>query len=100
MGNHIKVNTAALRRDATELKALSVRAVRQIKTMQNDIVALSRMWDGPAKSAFLQQFEIDADLFLEICQGISQFSNDLDKASREYDKCENSVLDAVKAIRV
>ena len=100
MGNYIKVNTYALKRDASELKALSGNAKNQIKSMQSDMIALGRMWDGPAKSTFLQQFGVDVELFMDICQSIVHFSEDLDKAAREYDKCESSVLDAVKAIRV
>ena len=100
MGNYVKVNTYALRRDASELKNLSSTARNQIRTMQGDMIALGNMWDGPAKAAFLQQFGVDVELFTDICQSIIQFSEDLNKAAQEYDKCENSVLDAVKAIRV
>ena len=100
MGNYIKVNTAALSRDANDLRQLSQQASRQIKTMNSDMLALGAMWDGPAKSTFLQQFNIDVELFNEICKNVSLFADDLQKAAKEYDRCENSVFDAVKAIRV
>ncbi len=100
MGNYIKVNTSALNKDANDLRSLAKQAANQIKTMNSDMLALGSMWDGPAKSTFLQQFNVDVELFTEICKSVTSFSDDLHKAAKEYDRCENSVFDAVKAIRV
>lgn len=98
--NYIKVNTGALRSDANELAEMAERARHQLKDMYESIVALDRMWDGPANETFVQQFTGDYELLNSLCDGVKAFSEDLKNAAQEYDKCEDSVENAVRAIRV
>ena len=98
--NYIRVNTGALRNDANELAEMAEQARRQLKDMYDHIIALDRMWDGPANETFVQQYTGDYELLNSICDSVKAFSNDLKDAAQEYDKCEDSVENAVRAIRV
>ncbi len=98
--NYIKVSTGALNSDASELKEEAAKAKDQLHHMRDGITRLDSMWDGPANDVFTKQFNIDYELFLNICDNILAFANDLEKAAKEYDRCESSVMDVVKSIRV
>ena len=98
--NYIKVNTSALRNDAGDLAEMAERARKQLKDMYDHIIALDGMWDGPANETFVQQFTGDYELLNSLCDSVKAFSNDLRDAAQEYDKCEDSVENAVRAIRV
>ncbi len=98
--DYIKVNTVALRNDARDLEEMAEQSKKQLVNMHSEIAALDRMWDGPANEAFVKQFNGDYELLNAICEGVKAFANDLREAAREYDKCEDSVESAVRAIRV
>lgn len=98
--NYIKVNTGALRNDANSLAEMAEQARKQLKDMHESITALDRMWDGPANETFVQQFNGDYELLNSLCDSVKAFSNDLKDAAQEYDKCEDSVENAVRSIRV
>lgn len=98
--NYIKVSTGALKSDASELKNQAETAKSKLAEMKHGIEVLDRMWDGPANVAFTKQFNIDYELFIDICANVSKFASDLERAAKEYDRCEDSVMDVVKAIRV
>lgn len=98
--NYIKINSDVLKRDASELKTLAQRSKLQLKDMKNEVNILGTMWSGPANDAFNKQFASDYEMFVELCVQVEKFSAELEKASNEYNSCENNVLNIVRSIRV
>lgn len=97
---YIKINTGALRNDAGDLETAVKATETQLGKISDGMEGLSKMWTGPANDAFMQQYRADNEFLLEFCKHIESFSKDLANAANEYDKCENSVQDVVRGIRV
>lgn len=97
---YIRVNTNALKSDADDLREMAEASRKQLNDIKEHIVALDRMWDGPANEVFVQQFIGDYELLNALCDSVKAFADDLTEASAEYDKCEDSVESAVRAIKV
>lgn len=98
--NYIRVNTSALRSDANELKEMAETSRKQLNEIRESIMHLDKMWDGPANEVFVQQFNGDYELLNALCDSVKAFGEDLIDASREYEKCEDSVESAVRSIKV
>lgn len=97
---YIKVNTAALKNDAGDLETAAKATESQLRKISDGMEALSKMWTGPANDVFMDQYRADNEFLLEFCKHIESFSKDLINAAKEYDRCESSVTDAVRGIRV
>ena len=100
MNHNITVNTDTLKKDSQDIttKAENLRA--SLEEVYNEVKALDTMWDGPANEVFVQQFNGDYELLNALCDSVKAFGEDLIDASREYEKCEDSVESAVRSIKV
>lgn len=100
MNHYIKISTESLKSDSNKINELVISAEKQLQTIYNEIEILDGMWEGPANEAFVKQFAQDYELFKNMCSFVRDFSNDMNNAAIEYERCENNVKDAIKAIRV
>lgn len=100
MNHYIKINTESLKSDSNKISELALSAEKQLQKIYSEVEALDSMWDGPTNEAFVKQFAQDYELFKNICSFVKAFADDMNNAAIEYDRCENSVNDAIKAIRV
>lgn len=98
--DYIKVNTEAMKSDYSELLNVSKSTLNLIKKAQDSIQVLNSTWEGPAKQAFIEQFNADVELFNNICTLTSEFAGDLLKGAKEYEKCENAIYDAVRSMSI
>ena len=100
MNHYIKISTESLKSDSHKINELVTSAEKQLQVIYNEIEILDGMWDGPANEVFVKQFAQDYELFKNMCSFVRAFSNDMNNAAIEYERCENNVKDAIKAIRV
>lgn len=100
MGYDIKVNSDALKNDSRSIEDLIVSAESQIEKIYQEVEVLDSMWEGPANEEFRRQFGVDYKNFKAVCKYIKEFSADLEKAATEYERCEDAVKSAIKAIKV
>ena len=98
--NYIEVDTGALRSDTDEIRESINTANTQLAGLFEEIQTLNGMWEGPANSAFNTQFNKDYETMGEILSQAELYADSLDKASEEYEKCENSVDSAIRAMRI
>lgn len=100
MSQYIKINTAALRNDSRKIDDMVRNAEKELNEVYSLMGNLDAMWEGPAKVSFSQQFRADYENFKSVCGFVKAFSDQLEKAAKEYEICEENVNNAVKAIRV
>lgn len=97
---YIKVNTGALKNDAGELETAVKATEKQLTKISDGMEALSKMWTGPANDALMKQYRADNEFLVSLCKQIDNFARDLKNAATEYDRCEDSVMNAVREIKV
>ena len=100
MNYYIKINSAALRNDSKKVAELVGNAEKELKEAYTAMKELDAMWEGPANEAFVHQFVADYENFKSVCEYVKSFSSQLELAAKEYERCEENVNSAIKAIRV
>lgn len=100
MNHYIKISTESLKSDSNAIFELAVAAEKQLQAINSEIEVLDNMWEGAANEAFTKQFTQDYEMFKRICKYVKDFAEDMNDAAIEYEECENSVRDAIKAIGV
>ncbi len=98
--NYIEVDTGVLQRDTGDIQDSINTVDRNLKAMFEGIQTLNGMWKGTANSVFNAQFNNDYRTMENILKEMQAYIEALDRASFEYNKCENEVGDIVKAIRI
>ncbi len=97
---YIRINSDALAREAGELESCAKRAKQEIAKMSTDLTLLNSKWSGPANEEFQKNFAVDYEFFVSLCDKAVEFSGELKEAAKEYNNCENAVMDAVRRLRV
>ena len=100
MANKIKVDTKRLGTDADKVRQAIAGMKTDLQKMQAQALILDAMWDGPASDAFKQSFRDDAKALSQIITKLENMHQFEVKAKKQYEKCENSVAQTVKGIRV
>lgn len=100
MNRYIKVNTEALRNDSGKILELLGEVERQFREIYEEVNVIDGMWDGPANETFVAQFVSDYEMFAGTCSFIRSFAEDLGNAAAEYERCDEGVREAIKAIKV
>lgn len=100
MSYYIKINTVALKNDSKKIDDLVRNAEKELQEVYTAMKELDATWDGPANEAFNQQFAADYENFKNVCEYVKSFSSQLELAAKEYERCEENVNSAIKAIRV
>lgn len=96
----IEINTSTLGKDIESLETTVGQLEKQIEKMFGSIEELDKMWDGPANAAFTQQFQIDYQTCVEMCQILRELIDSLQHAKEEYEKCEQSVDGLIRSIQI
>lgn len=61
---------------------------------------LNMTWRGPAKEAFLQQFQTDCELLTEVYEKLREMSEAMQFAASEYRSCDSRIDSIVTGIRI
>lgn len=100
MDNNIEINTQILDSDKGNMIADLQKVRSEMKSMFEEVNDLNGMWEGPANSAFNEQFKLDYGTLTDICNSLQKYIECMDFASKEYVKCENSIGSAIAAIKL
>jgi WXG100 family type VII secretion target len=100
MADYIEVNIQTLEQDTKDMES-AVKQVRgDMDAMFNSVTELDSMWDGPANTAFNQQFNVDKQVFEELCAAIDGIIDSMKNAKDSYRKCEASVSEEIGKINI
>ena len=100
MADYIEIDTAALDRDRRAIQSELSRVRSEIDQLKEKMVNLGTMWDGPAHDAFMAQFYADYEFIQEFENEIEKYIETMEYALKEYQKCDDSVQQAIASIRV
>lgn len=96
----IEVNTEVLDNDIDSISdSLSVMQ-NSIQNMYEEIAELNTMWKGKANQAFNMQFNKDYSTMQEFLKLLDNYIDSLKNASNTYVRCENSVGDIVRSLKI
>ena len=96
----IGINTGSLDRDTDSLNNLLSRIGGEAEGMFGAVRVLDTMWDGPANTAFNEQFRGDYESMKDICATVQSLVRCMENASRQYVSGENQVRGIVDSIRI
>lgn len=82
-----------MREDLEQLNSCSARLLEAVQQ-------LSSLWDGPAHSTFVHAFSQDAEWLEKQLEGITRYTEDLEQARQDYDRCDEAVRALVNSIRI
>lgn len=100
MMTKLEIESRRLQSDIESLK-VHLNSMRQVgNRMMSNINALSSMWEGEAKNAFIKQFQSDYETLNSMAKVIEDLIKDLEYAREQYDTCENRVAAIIQNIRV
>lgn len=96
--NYIEVNIQTLEKDANMFEERLSFVKNDIKTMLESIVELDAMWQGQAKQAFLQQFQLDKNMLEETVEMLEGILDSIREAVSQYKNCENQVSSEIDSL--
>ena len=100
MADKIRVNTKSLGTTRDNVRD-QIRKIREeIKYLEEDVIQLNGMWEGPAHEAFNTAFLADVRTLSSQCGVLDGIVSYETNAVKEYDACENKVASLVAGIRV
>ena len=81
--------------------SLQLQSIREeIGLLREEMDRLCAMWEGPARQAFLAQFEEDCAYMEQVVNHLTDYAEHMEYASREYQKCENHVAEYIAAVQI
>ena len=95
----LEIETRKLQNDIDSLKTHLNGMRKTGDDMMSGINAMSSMWEGDAKNAFVAQFQSDYETLKSMADVIESLIKDLEQAREQYDACESSVASIISALR-
>lgn len=100
MGDRIEIETRSLAQDRDTIQSQTEGLKTKMNQMQEQMERLSGMWEGPAKEAFMTQFQTDYAYMMDFLAEMNKYVQAMTYAENEYNKCENDVAQIVAAIQI
>ena len=100
MGDHIKINTSSLNRDAGQVNSCIQKMKSEMTKMKSSVSELDGMWDGPGSEAFKKAFQDDVNGMETLFKNLEEIYKYEVNAKNEYESCENKVYQLVSSIRI
>lgn len=100
MENMFEIDTDLLRQTISTMRENLESMNNQFTKLFEDVGSLNGMWQGPANDAFRAQFGKDTEYYQTYYKTLSDYISCLEYAAREYDNCEDKVLQAVNAVKI
>lgn len=97
---YFKVNTAYLDRDSDDIDIQIERVRSYVAEMFNAVQNLSRMWRGPANTAFTAKFVSEKSDIDKYLNGIKDYVQSIRADSSAYISCEGRALDIIASLKV
>lgn len=93
-----EVDPALLKSSATEIRQY-LGVLKEMRTeLQDKMIEVSAMWEGPAKEVFHARFQKSCADFITICKQLDEALESVDHAAKEYEVCDERVRGIVDAI--
>lgn len=99
-GSIIEVTISSLNSDIDTLTSTLNSLKSHSDRMQERILELGAMWEGPAHESFNAQFQNDYMALQTLYKTLEELIQCMEYAKFEYQKCEDSVSSAIAAIRI
>lgn len=96
----IEVDTNTLQRDINKINELIGKMKNQKGKLVTSVQQMNATWSGPANAAFNAQFTTDMKNFDQMIKLLTDMSNSMKKARKEYDQCEKRVDGIIRSIRI
>jgi len=100
MADRIEIETSLLAQDKDTIQGEIQSLKTHMTQMREQMEQLSGMWEGPAKEAFMNQFWSDFDYIQSFLTEMDTYTEAMEYAQREYEKCENDVAQIIGAIQI
>ena len=97
---YLEIDTGSLDSEVREMEANLNRAWSSLEALHTEMEQLNAMWKGAANQAFRQQVNLDTATVSDMLDQVKKLSESMHNAAREYARCENEVIEAVKSIPV
>lgn len=94
----VKMNTSAFKNDIDGLRNELELIDGEFQKIYKDIEYLGTMWKGRASVAFSNSFSKDYENVQEVLRLIRNCINRLEIEHKEYENCENKVVDIVQSV--
>ncbi|MBQ7133478.1 MAG: WXG100 family type VII secretion target [Ruminococcus sp.] len=94
----VKMNTSAFKNDINGLRNEFELIEAEFRKIYKDVEYLGTMWKGRASTAFGTSFSKDYENVQEVLRLIKNYINRLETEHKEYEKCENKVIDIVQSV--
>ena len=96
----LEINTDRLSADVTSIRS----EIRALYRAEEQLIAaaarINQMWEGSAKSAFLQQYARELAALEEAIDDLKELTDATDASCRGYERCERNVASVVASIRI
>ena len=89
------VNIQKMKSAASELDNIYTSMQKQIKTLDETISSVKRVWTGDAANTYLKQYEKNLNSFKNMANAIRSASEAMVESCNTYDQAESSALDIV-----
>ena len=96
----IEVDTTALQRDINRINELIGKMKNKKAKLISSVQTMNASWSGSANAAFNAQFNTDMVNIDQMIQTLTDMSNSMKKARKEYDQCEKRVDGIIRSIRI
>jgi len=98
--NEITIDTGRLNQDIERLYQLELELKTCETNMKEEIAALNDMWNGSAQKAFNIQFSKDCLELDELRAFLGKYTDAMDKARDEYNKCSKEAEELINSINI
>lgn len=93
-----QVSTSRLNTDAEAVGRSVAQMSAKLKELQDNLVKLDNMWDGPAGNTFKEAFREDVKALESVIKNLQKISEFEKTAGSKYEKCEREVSELVAGI--
>ena len=89
------VNIQRMRSSISELENIQANMQKQLKTLDETMSSLKKVWTGDAANTYLKQYEKNSNSFKNMAKAIRSASEALGDSCNTYDQAEGTALDIV-----
>ncbi len=100
MADYIEVNMKTLETDTGNMEEKLGVVKNDMKSMFDAVAELDTMWDGPASTEFQRQFNVDKQIFDEVCRAVEGMLDSMRNAIKSYNECEAAVSTEISRIKI
>jgi WXG100 family type VII secretion target len=96
MGTKNTVNIQRMRSAASELDNIYNNMQKQIRTLDDTMGNIKKVWAGDAAKTYLDQYDKNYRAFVSMATAVMSASNALNDSCNTYDQADNTAMDIVQ----